>query len=325
MAALSRVFLALMIACLVAMNAQAQTAMDPNYRSWLDQLEEDAIASGISRQTVMNALEQAILDERVIALDQKQPESTITFDSYVHRIVSQERIDAGQKRIEENSDVLNDIAQRYGVPSQIIIALWGMESSFGHYSGDYNVIDSLLTLAYNGRRAAFFRNELIEALRVLDEEHMSSLELRGSWAGAMGQCQFMPSTYLRFAIDYDKNGHRDIWDDKADVLASIASYLAAEGWLSGQTWGREVVLKRGVAPADLGLDHQYSLGEWARRGIRSLDGNPLPEKPLLASLIQPDGAEGRSFLVYENFHALMRWNHSTYFAISVGLLADGIH
>jgi membrane-bound lytic murein transglycosylase B len=165
---------------------------------------------------------------------------------------------------------------------------------------------------------------LINALRILDQEHMPSSELRGSWAGAMGQSQFMPSTYLKYAVDYNGDGKRDIWQNEADVFASIANYIAAEGWHNELTWGREVQITRDLPDNQIGLPNKHSLVEWQKLGVRNINGGALPKKPLQASLIQPDGLNGRGFLVYDNFRALMRWNRSTYFAASVGLLADRI-
>lgn len=322
MAKLIAAFASLLLIASCASNAA--TLPTASYRAWLLQLEQDAIASGITPETVHAALDNALPDDRVVALDQKQPETTVTFDHYAHRIVSADRIQKGRELLEDNTNELDAIAEKYGVQPQIIIALWGIESSFGQDSGHYNIVDSLLTLAYEGRRAEFFRGELFNALRILDQEHIPATALRGSWAGAMGQCQFMPSTYLRYAVDYDRDGQRDIWSNRRDVWASIANYLAAEGWNPDLTWGREVELEQAVNASDIGLDHQYMLAEWQAKGVRNLDGSDLPQKPLQASLIQPDGSDGRTFLVYDNFRALMRWNRSTYFATSVGLLADRI-
>jgi membrane-bound lytic murein transglycosylase B len=204
----------------------------------------------------------------------------------------------------------------------MIVALWGIESNFGGNTGGFDVIPSLATLAYDGRRAAFFRRELLAALRALDDEKIDSSLMRGSWAGAMGQCQFMPTTYLRHAVDHDGDGRRDIWDNEADVFASIANYLVAEGWQGGRIWGREVRLKRPLPPEEIGLENRRGLAEWSKKGVQTPGGRPLPVAAMEASLIQPDGPGGRSFLVYDNFRALMRWNRSTYFAVSAGLLAD---
>jgi len=191
--------------------------------------------------------------------------------------------------------------------------------------GSYETINSLATLAYEGRRAEFFKSELIAAMHILDSEHISPSQLRGSWAGAMGQCQFMPTTYQKYAIDGDGDGRRDIWGDPIDVLASIANYLQAEGWHGGQGWGRAVNMSGSVIdPSEIGLDQVRPLAEWTQQGIVGVDGEPLSPPGLQASLLQSDGSGGPGFLAYDNFRALMRWNHSSYFALSVGLLADEI-
>lgn len=310
--------------CLFFLLCATPAWADSAYRAWLAAMEDEAIQSGISPDTVHAALDGVTPNERVIELDQQQPEHTMTFDRYVHHVATPERIRLGRKLFEENEEELRAVARRTGVPPQVIVALWGIESSFGHASGDFDIIESLATLAFQGRRADFFRAELISALRILDQEHMQASDLRGSWAGAMGQCQFMPSTYLRYAVDGDGDGKRDIWDSQSDVWASIGTYLAAEGWNAELTWGREVELEKDAPDSEVGLEHQRPLAEWTAMGVRSVDGSPLPDRALQASLIQPDGPDGRSFLVYDNFRALMRWNRSTYFATTVGLMADRI-
>ncbi|MFY9286996.1 MAG: lytic murein transglycosylase [Alphaproteobacteria bacterium] len=313
----------LLILLMVSLPGEAAMMRTQSYDLWLKELEEEAVAAGISRETVHPALTEAVLDDQIIELDRKQPENTVTFDAYNRRILSHERLERGRTLLEKHGEILNAVSTQYGVPPQVIVALWGVESSFGRNTGDYTVVDSLLTLAYEGRRAEFFRKELLNTLRILDQERKASADLNGSWAGAMGQCQFMPSTYLRYAVDYDQDGKRDIWGSYPDIFASIANYLAAEGWKADQTWGREVALNNDLS-AEVGLDKKRLLSEWQALGVRSLDGSNLPDKPHEASLIQPDGADGRSFLVYDNFRALMRWNRSTYFATSVGMLADRI-
>jgi len=308
----------------LAAPALAQSPVNPGFAAWLAQLEQEAITSGISADTVHQALDNAMLDERVIDLDQKQPENTITFDAYVQKIVTPERIRQGESRIEDHQALLRQISERYGVPPEIIVALWGVESNYGRNSGSYNVVDSLMTLAYDGRRPDFFRAELLNALRILDSEHMPAAALRGSWAGAMGQCQFMPSTYLKYAVDYNGDGIHDIWTNQADIFASIANYLASEGWRPELGWGQEVNLTVPAPDAVIGLNYQQDIAGWAQMGVQAVNGAPLPNRLINASLIQPDGPQGRSFLVTDNFRALMRWNKSTYFATSVGLLADTI-
>jgi len=295
-----------------------------DFAEWLQQLEQEAISNRISPEVVHSALDYMVPDQQVVELDQKQPETTVTFEHYLHHVASAERIAEGRRLLSDNEDQLDEIADRYGVQPQIIVALWGIESSFGADSGHFSIVDSLATLAYEGRRADFFRGELFDALRILEAEKIEPSELRGSWAGAMGQCQFMPSTYLRYAVDYDQNGKRDIWESRTDVWASIANYLASEGWSPDLTWGREVELEYPIPADEIGLEHTLLLEDWGKKGVRSADGLPLPQKHLMASLIQPDGSDGRSFLVYDNYRALIRWNRSTYFATAVGLMADRI-
>lgn len=291
---------------------------------WLQQIERQAIEDGVSPATVHDALDNFSPNPRVVELDQRQPETTITFAAYRRNIVTEARARKGAELMDRYASQLGEIERQTGVPPQITVALWGVESSFGANMGDFETVNSLATLAYEGRRADFFRAELIAALHILDQEHMSAGELRGSWAGAMGQCQFMPSTYLKYAVDADHTGHRDIWADPIDVMASIANYLAAEGWQSDLTWGREVEAGDNISSSDVGLGQTRSLAEWTKKGVTNIDGSPLPSRDLQASLLRPDGEDGPSFLVYDNIRALMRWNRSTYFALSVGLLADAI-
>lgn len=304
------------------MSAGMAFAQQEDYQLWLQQLANEAVAEGISPQVVQQALSQAMLDDSVVELDQRQPESTISFQTYLNNTLRPERLSKGQNLLSEHHQSLKSVSARYGVPASVIVALWGVESGFGNNMGSYNVIDSLVTLAYEGRRASFFRKELLHALRIMDEENLDSSQMLGSWAGAMGQSQFMPSTYRHYAVDHDQDGRRDIWNNELDVFASIANYLAAEGWKSGVTWGREVKLTRPVSTDYVGLGTKRSLASWSKMGVRMANGKKLPMKDIKASLIQPDGREGRSFLVYDNFRALMRWNKSTYFATSVGLLSD---
>ena len=315
-----RVCFCALLLCPVSAYAQTDTA----FSTWLGQLEEEAISTGIAETTVHAALDNATLDQRVLVQDQRQPETTISFATYLKNTVTDTRVREGKRLLKENKATITAMAQRFRVQPELIVALWGMESSFGKNGGSYGEVDSLVTLAYQGRRADFFRKELLATLRILDQEHMPPEKMRGSWAGAMGQCQFMPTTYLRYAADGDGDGVRDIWQNQTDVFASIANYIAAEGWRDDQTWGREVKLTKRMSPKNIGLEKKFTLAQWNKIGVRSKNKKPLPAKALKASLIQPDGPHGRSFLVYDNFRAVMRWNHSTYFATAVGLLADRI-
>ena len=308
---------------LLCFGAQAASLLTQSEVQWIEQTEQQAIEDGVTSETAHAALDGFVPNPRVVELDQKQPETTVTFDTYRSNTVTRARVKKGAELMSRYADQLDAIEARTGVPAQVTVALWGIESSFGQNIGGFETINSLATLAYEGRRADFFRTELFAALHIIDQEHMNIPDLRGSWAGAMGQCQFMPSTYLKYALDGDGDGRRDIWNNSVDALASIANYLSAEGWQSDLTWGREVEAN-GIDASEVGLTQTHSLQEWADKGVTNSDGSPLPHRDLQASLIKPDGAEGASFLVYENFRALMRWNRSTYFATSVGLLADAI-
>ena len=220
--------------------------------------------------------------------------------------------------------MLRAVSDHYGPPPKILMALWAVESGYGAVMGKFRVVDSLATLAFDGRRPDLFRAELISALRIIARGKFNADALKGSWAGAMGQTQFMPSTYLKYAVDYSHKGEADIWTDTGDVFASAANYLAELGWKRDQTWGREVKLPKRFDEGEIGLTTNKAVADWAREGVRRSDGGPLPAAAVEGSIIAPDGADGRAFLVYDNFRAIMKWNHSTYFALAVCLLADSI-
>jgi membrane-bound lytic murein transglycosylase B len=222
----------------------------------------------------------------------------------------------------EHRELLDRVAADYGVQPRFIVALWGVESSYGSYYGEYPVIGALATLAYDGRRSSFFRGELLKALQILDSGDIAVEDMNGSWAGAMGQSQFMPSSYHAYAVDYDGDGHRDIWTSLPDVFASIANYLAKAGWNDRHTWGRKVNPPTGLNGELVGLELAKPLPEWQALGVRRADGADLPPVALDASLLRTDEGQGPSYLVYQNFRVLMAWNRSTYFALTVGELAD---
>lgn len=200
------------------------------FTQWLVELREDAISQGISTQTLNNAFDNIELINKVISLDRKQPEAKITLEEYLEKTVIDSRIKNGQNELIENKELLNNISKKYSVPSNVIVALWGMETSYGENVGNFKIISALTTLAYDGRRSDFFRGELINALKIMEAEKISVDDFQGSWAGAFGQCQFMPSSFLKYAVDFDGDGKRDIWYTQADVFASIANYLHSEGW-----------------------------------------------------------------------------------------------
>jgi peptidoglycan lytic transglycosylase B len=313
--------LALVLATTAVQPALADTA---DFAAWLKGLRAEAIARGISPGTVSQALAHLAPLPRVIELDRKQPEFTLDFATYIERRVSPARVQAGRELAVRYRALLARIAALYGVQPRFVLALWGMESDFGRATGDFPVVAALATLAYDGRRSSFFRGELIAALRILAGGYIDLPTMKGSWAGAMGQTQFMPSSYLRYAVDYYGSGHRDIWHNTADVLASIANYLARVGWRGNETWGRRVRLPPGFDRRFVDLAVQKPLHSWAALGVCAADGAALPTSPIEASIMEPAGAGGPAYAVYGNYRAILKWNRSFFFATAVGLLADRV-
>jgi membrane-bound lytic murein transglycosylase B len=299
-------------------------AAGEDFGQWLAGLKRDAAAQGVPAATLDSALRDVSPLPRVLELDQKQPESTLTLGQYLANVVLPARIEKGRKLKAQNKALLRAVSDKYGVPTKTIMALWAVESGYGASMGGFKVVDSLATLAYDGRRPDLFRAELIDALKILGRGQFGTGDLKGSWAGAMGQVQFMPSTYLNYAVNFRHEGQPDIWRAQGDVFASAANYLAAIGWKRNQSWGREVNLPARFNSELIGLPNRRSVGEWSKLGVRTLAGAKLPPSTIEGSIVAPDGPGGRAFLVYDNFRAIMKWNHSTYFALAVNLLGDGI-
>ncbi|MBP1017070.1 lytic murein transglycosylase [Serratia fonticola] len=305
----------------------AETGRDPaEFPAYVEQLKRRAIKQGIPAATVENAFANAHFVDRVINADRNQLEKKITLDDYLSRVLPTWKIQRGREMRQQYQPRLARVTARYGVPEQYIVALWGMESAFGKIQGKEDVVSALATLAFEGRREAFFTKQLMAALKIIDQGHVDAGNLKGSWAGAMGQSQFMPTSFLTYAADGDDDGKIDIWNNLDDVFASTANYLATEGWQPGVGWGREVKLPAQFNAEQLGLkDSQgHSEEQWAAKGVVLADGSPLPVSGLRSWVIAPDDMQGRAFLVYDNFRTLMHWNRSYYFAISVGMMADGI-
>lgn len=311
------------VAALLWLVGQAHAA-EP-FAAWLAALKAEARQAGISQATLEQAFAGVEPIERVIELDRRQPETRMTFEEYLERVVPPSRIADGRERYREYRQVLQAVGREYGVQPRFIVALWGIESDYGRNTGGFSVIAALATLAYDGRRGEFFRRELIDALKILDDGHITPSAMRGSWAGAMGQSQFMPSSFRAYAQDFDGDGRRDIWTSPADVFASAANYLARAGWRDDQTWGRAVRLPGDFDTALASLEVRKSLDEWQALGVRRRSGGDLPGRALRASVvIPPKSAPDAAFLVYDNYRALLKWNRSSYFAIAVGRLADEI-
>ncbi len=299
-------------------------AAEGDFGTFLAQVEREAAAAGVRSATIEQALRYAEYLPHVIELDRHQPEQVLTFAQYLQKTVSPQRIENARRALYDNWTLLEAVHHRYAVDPRVIVALWGMESDFGKITGNYLVVASLATLGFDGRRGGYFRGELISALRIIDQGNIGPGTMNGSWAGAMGQCQFMPSTFLRYAVDYDGDGRRDIWTDRSDVLASIANFLAHLGWRDGESWGRPVLLPAGFDARWSGLERRRPVDEWSRMGVRGANAGPLAAQEAQASLVLPDGAGGPALLVYDNFRTIMRWNKSTYFAGAVGYLTDAM-
>lgn len=315
--------LILLVTALVLISPAAHA--DEDFDIWLRELAQEAVDKGISVPTIEQALSGIQPIEQVLRLDRKQPESTITFAQYRQNVVTPDRVKKGKELYNKNRALLDKISNEYGVPAPYIIALWGIETGYGENTGNFNVIPALVTLAYDGRRSGYFKGELINALKILDEGHIKLSEMKGSWAGAMGQNQFMPSSFLSFAADGDGDGKRDIWKSLPDVFASSAKYLSENGWRPDQKWGREVSLPQSISEEYTGLEQPYPVNEWKKMGVFLASGQPIPTtERMKAAIILPDGESGPAFLVYDNYRVIMKWNKSLYFATCVGLLADRI-
>ncbi|MBR9970577.1 lytic murein transglycosylase [Magnetospirillum sulfuroxidans] len=302
----------------------AQETPPPDFNGFLAGIRDEAATKGIRAETLETALSGVEHIDKVIELDRRQPEFTMSFKTYMERVVSKTKVEKGRRMLAENRAVLAEIEARYGVQAKYVVALWGIETDYGRVTGGYPVVSALATLAYDGRRSSYFRGELMNALQILDEGHIAASAMLGSWAGAMGQCQFMPSSFLRFAADWDGDGRRDIWTTRADVLASAANYLSKSGWKGDQSWGRAVKLPAKFDKNLVGLNTLKPLAEWTKLGLTNSNGKPLPKAALQASVVMPDNGNGAAFLVYDNFRTTLKWNRSTFFALAVGHLAERI-
>ncbi len=306
-----------------------QADEDYSFVDWLENIKNIATKEGISEETVDLSLRGIAINERVLELDRSQPEFTLTLDEYLNNTTPKSRMIKGKKLYREHKDLLLRIYNEFGVQPRFILALWGIETSFGTYTGSFNVIRSLSTLSHDLRRREFFTDELINALTIIDQGHITGNEMMGSWAGAMGQNQFMPSSFLNYATDFDKDGKKDIWTTLPDVFASSSNYLSESGWNDDLTWGREVIITKSI-PDDFitrsakEINISKSLSEWAALGILKKNGEKLPLRDIQAYLVFPEDDEGRKFLVYENFKVIMKWNRSLFFGLSVGILSDMI-
>lgn len=292
-----------------------------DFQQFLAELRLEAAAQGVRTKTLDAAFKDLRPIEKIIQLDRAQPEVTVPFAEYLNRSITDFRVRTGKQRMAEHRALLAEIGTKYAVDPHVITALWGMETDFGANIGGFPVIGALATLAWNGRRA-LFRRELVAALQILDQGHVTLGQMKGSWAGAMGQAQFMPTSFAAYAVDQDGDGHKDIWRSTADVLASIGNYLKQAGWRAEVHWGVAVVLPADFAAQAVSLDVTKSVAEWELLGVRATTDKGLRPVGGSASIVQPGGAAGPSYLVTNNYRSIMRWNRSQKFATAIGLLAD---
>jgi len=294
------------------------------FEVWKETLKPDMLVQGADQQLVEEIIASLKFIPRVIELDRHQPEGRMSHEEYLTKVIPPWKVKKAREQFKLNQAILIQAENSTGVPAHYIVSLWGKETNFGTITGNYSVPSSLATLAFEGRRASFFRKELMAAVKILAEGHIELENMKGSWAGAMGNCQFMPSSFLQFAIDANSDGKKNIWSDKQDIFASMGNYLASYGWDKNKGWGRQVRLTKKFADYNIGKKHSQSLSQWQLLGVRRMDGRDLPVVELNGYLIAPGGEKGRIYLVYPNFDIIMKWNRSHYFATGVGYLADRI-
>jgi len=294
-----------------------------NWSQWVDELRREAMAQGIDASLFDGIFDNMPEPHRkVLGLARSQPEHRLTYYQYRNSRVSKDRIVIGQKEFQRYQTQLETVGDEYGVDPCIITSLWGMETSYGRFMGSFPVVQSLATLAYDSNRPDFFRKELLYALRIVNDGHVSLARFKGEWAGASGQPQFLPSSWYRYAVDYNHDGRKDIWDTPVDVFASIANYLRQNGWQPGQPWSAEVQLPSGFDQSLVKSRTSKPLNEWLAMGVKPLSSNELPDGNAKAFLVHPDG--GPVWLAFDNFRALLRYNNSIYYAGSIGYMADRI-
>lgn len=294
------------------------------FEQYVTQLKSEAIELGVDPKIVNSAFTEVEFLQRSVKSDKAQPEFKLTLDTYIPRAVPDWKIEQARAAYKKHYTLLHKIGKEYGVQPRFIVALWGIETNFGRLTGRHYVISSLTTMAYEGRREALFKKQLFAALNILEQGHIEQDKFIGSWAGAMGQVQFMPTSYLNYAVDYDGDGKKDIWNNYADVFASAANYLKTEGWDDSETWGRQVLIPEDFDVELAGIKKVKSLTEWQALGVRRFDGSALPKVEMNGSIVIPDDASGRVYLAYNNYRVLMHWNRSYYFATAVSYLSERI-
>lgn len=299
------------------------------FENWKKDFRKKALKEEISEEILKSSFDNAKLIPKVIKLDKKQPSHVINFKKYKKIFINETFLQKAKNIFSIEKEDLDEISKKYKVQPEFIVALWGVESRFGKYTGTYKIIDSLSTLTFEGRRSNFFGKELINALKIISNGDISVANMKGSWAGAMGQTQFMPSAFLSYAEDYNKDGKADIWKTKVDILASIANYLAKNRWDNDFSWGATVKLPENFDKSLMGMNIKKDISEWQEIGVRKEDGSNLLKstKKIDASIIYPSNKQEDQehiYMVYNNLKVLLKWNKSLYFGIIVGLISDNL-
>ncbi|WP_127470187.1 lytic murein transglycosylase [Thiomicrorhabdus aquaedulcis] len=307
---------------------QEQLPTQAEFAAWLTGFKVQARQAGISQDTLNLAFADVKLNPKILESDRKQPEFISTFWEYFERAVSSGRIENGQIQLKNHQALLNQVTQKYGVPQTVLLAFWGMETNYGRFTGSQPIIESLATLAFDPRRSGFFTNELLNALLILNRGDVALSQMKGSWAGAMGHVQFMPSNYVKYAVDGDGDGKINLWDSLPDALHSAGNFLQHLGWLQNQHWGTEVTLPQNFNYAQADGKTTRSLAQWHALDLKSVNGQTLSGQPnaqnIQARLVLPSDYRGPAFLVYDNFKIIKRWNNADKYALAVGHLADRI-
>ncbi len=301
--------------------AAGPAAAARDFDTWLGELRAEARQKGVSEATLAATLSEIEPRADILEKDRSQPSKPKQFCDYMKKRLTKTRIARGQQMLVEQAALLREIHEAYGVPPRYLVALWGLETNFGDFQGDYPAIVSLATLAYDPRRDDVFREQVLAALEMIDEGHAEA-DFNGSWAGATGQVQFMPTTFLAYAVDHDGDGRKNLWSSVPDALPSAANYLSQSGWRRGEAWGRQVLLSAEIQGNPSALRRRRSLDEWRVLGVTSLDGSSLPSSNLHGTIVLPRRRGLPAFLTYHNYRMFLAWNHSTFFAVSVGTLAD---
>lgn len=294
------------------------------YTQWLNQLKKEMIERGISQKTIdkVYAKDYYKPNSPIIKIDRKQAEFLLTSTDYLNRVVNKKRVETARKKYKGHASELKKIADKYGVQPHYIIAFWAVETNFGQNFGGYNIIEALTTLSYDTRRPKFFKEELYQALKIIDTQNIEYTKMQSSWAGAMGHFQFMPSTYNAYAVDYNGDNVIDIWESFGDAAASAANYLSKIGWNKENEWGQEVDLPWNFDFSEIGRENKKTVKEWKKIGVKISNAN-IPDT-VQAAIIAPEGKKGRAYLVLNNFNKIMVWNRSENYALAIGTLADYI-